>query len=59
MTRWRNNKTGAVYRWLAAATDSTNARDGLAVVVYCPDDDEHTIYVRELAEFEEKFTRVK
>ena len=58
MTYWRNNKTGKRYRWLAAGTDCTNSRDGLPVVVYCPDDNEHTIYVRELREFEEKFTAI-
>ena len=56
MTRWSNNKTGKVYRWLAAGIDSTNARDGTPVVVYCPDDDERTIYVREQSEFESKFS---
>ena len=56
MIYYRHNKTGRRYRWLAAGIDCTNARAGLPVVVYCPDDKEHTIYVRELAEFEAKFT---
>jgi len=50
-----HKKTGKIYRHLAIATDCTNSRDGIPVVVYCPDDDEHTIYVREANEFEEKF----
>lgn len=58
MIIYRNNKTGKRYLLLAAATDCTNCRDGTPVVVYCPDDDEHTIYVRELSEFEAKFTEL-
>jgi hypothetical protein len=52
---YRNIKTGNIYRHLAIAVDATNERDGLLVVVYCPDDDEHTIYVREQEEFYTKF----
>ena len=59
MIWYTHNKTGKRYRLLAAATDCTNSRDGLPVVVYCPDDNEHTIYVRELVEFEAKFTELR
>jgi hypothetical protein len=52
---YRNLRTGKRYRWLAAGIDCTNARDGLPVVVYCPDDDEHTVFVRDQAEFADKF----
>lgn len=52
---YRNKRTGKRYRWLAAGVDCTNARDGTPVVVYCPDDDEHTIWVREQEEFMQKF----
>lgn len=58
MIYYRHNKTGNRYRLLACGIDSTNERDGLPVVVYCPDDDEHSIYVRELREFEAKFTAI-
>jgi len=53
--KYRNKKTGKIYRWLAAGTDCTNGRDGVAVAVYCPDDNGHEIHVRERGEFEEKF----
>jgi hypothetical protein len=56
--RFKNNKTGDIYIQLAYATDCTNSRDGTSVVVYCPDDNEHTIYVREYDEFEKKFTLI-
>jgi hypothetical protein len=56
---YRNKKTGGQYQWLAAGIDCTNSRDGATVVVYCPVDDEHTIYVREQAEFYEKFEPVQ
>lgn len=56
--KYIHKKTGNVYRHLAVAVDATNARENLPVeqrlmVVYCPDDDEHTIYVRDQAEFED------
>ena len=55
MLLYKHKKTGNIYRQLAIATDCTNSRDGVVVVVYCPDDNGHTIYVREQAEFDEKF----
>jgi hypothetical protein len=54
-TVWRHKKTGQVYRWLADGVDCTNSRDGTMVVIYCPDDCEHTVFVREHDEFYEKF----
>lgn len=56
--RFRHNKTGNIYRHLAYAIDCTNSRDGTEVVVYCRDDDEHDIFVREFKEFEKKFTLI-
>lgn len=50
-----HKKTGKQYRWLAAAVDCTNGRGSHMVVVYCPDDCENTIYVRDEKEFFEKF----
>ena len=55
MFLYRNKKTGNIYRKLAIGVDHTNERDGTLVVIYCPDDNEHTIFVREENEFEEKF----
>ena len=55
MLKYRHKKTGKIYKWLAAGVDCTNSRDGTSVAVYCPDDNEHTIFVRERSEFEEKF----
>lgn len=55
MLKYRNKKTGEIYRRLAVGIDKTNSRDGLTVVIYCPDDNEHTVYVREVVEFERKF----
>ena len=56
--KYRNKKTGGIYRKLAMAIDCTNNRNTM-VVVYCPDDNEHSIYVREEAEFEQKFEVVE
>ena len=50
-----HKKTGNRYRLLAHAVDCTNSRDGTMVAVYAPDYNGHTVYVRELTEFEEKF----
>lgn len=47
--------TAKRYRWLAAAVDCTNGRESTSVAVYCPDDCENTIFVRDADEFFEKF----
>lgn len=59
MAIWRNRKNGKLYRVLHHAVDCTNARDGQAVIVYCPDDRADFICVREKDEFEAKFIRVE
>lgn len=56
--KYRHKKTGRIYRWLAVGVDTTNSRDGRSVVVYCPDDNEHSIFVRETDEFHAKFEMV-
>ena len=57
MLKYRHKKTGKIYRWLAAGTDCTD-NVNRSVAIYCPDDNEHTIFVRERSEFEEKFEMV-
>ena len=59
MTYWINKKTGDIHILLAYAIDTTNERTGLPVIVYCPDDDGNTIYVREESEFMEEFELIK
>ena len=46
MILYRNKKNGKLYAFLAKAVDCTNERDGLPVVVYCPQDDPQMISVR-------------
>lgn len=55
---YKHKKTGNLYRHLAIGTDCTNSRDGESVVVYCPDNDENTIYIREKNEFHDRFEQV-
>lgn len=52
---YRNKKNGKLYVLLAKAVDCTNERDGLPVVVYCPQDDPAFVSVREEREFLAKF----
>lgn len=59
MTRWKNNKTGRIYSLIAQAIDCTNSRDGTTVLIYSPEDAPENIYVREVTEFEMKFTQIK
>lgn len=59
MTRWKNNKTGEFYSLIAQAIDCTNSRDGTPVVIYSPEHEPHRIFVREVGEFEAKFTQVE
>ena len=54
MLKYRQKKTGKIYRWLAAGTDGTD-NVNRSVAIYCQDDNGHEIYVRERTEFEEKF----
>ena len=60
--KYRHNKTGAIYRHLAVATDVSDwKRDGATdhiVVVYCPDDNDNTIFVRGQQEMETKFEQI-
>jgi hypothetical protein len=58
MIPYRHKKTEKRYLLLAHAMDCTNARDGTPVIVYCHDDDQNTIFVREEAEFFEKFEAI-
>ena len=58
LMKYRNKKTGEIYRVLAFGVDKTNSRDGVSVVIYTPDS-EHVIYVREQVEFELKFEEVE
>jgi hypothetical protein len=59
MQLFKNKKTGGKYRYLAIGVDCTNLRDGTPVVIYCPDDKENTIFVREEKEFHEKFEQIE
>lgn len=53
-----HNKTGKRYRLLAFAMNCTNGdQDGQPMVIYCDALDESRIYARNVAEFEQKFTR--
>ena len=55
MTYWKNKKTGDIHILLAYAIDTTNERNGLPVIIYCPDDDGNIVYVMEASEFMEGF----
>lgn len=53
--RYRNLKNGKPYLLLGEATDCTNQRDGLRVVLYAPEDRPDFLCVREKQEFLAKF----
>lgn len=52
---YKNKKNRKLYKLIALGTDTTNCRDGTSVVVYCPCDNEQSIYIRDKIEFDEKF----
>lgn len=54
-----NNKTGIAYYVLDVAMDVTNARKGSPVVIYTTPGFRSTVFVRDLEEFNEKFTEKK
>lgn len=53
--KFRNKKTGNIYQLISYALDCTNERDGTPVVLYCPEKQPETLYVREKEEFFRKF----
>ena len=53
--RYRHLKTGNLYQLVSEARDCTNARDGDRVAIYHRDGDVGQLFVRELAEFHQKF----
>lgn len=57
--RYKNKKSGGVYIRLANGIDATNSRDGLPVIVYCPEDNGNSIFIRDEKEFYEKFEIIK
>ena len=52
---YRDIETGAAVRLLAHGTDTTPGRGAPLVAIYCPADNEHTVHVRALDEFEASF----
>lgn len=52
---YRHLKTGNAYRLLAHGIDASDGRADRVVAIYCPPDDEHLIYVRDIEEFEARF----
>jgi hypothetical protein len=53
-----NKKNGNHYKILHEARDCTNSRDGARILVYCPINDNSQVFVRDEAEFYEKFIEV-
>lgn len=56
---YTHKKTGNLYTLLSEAIDCTNSRDGTRVAIYSPIEDPSKIYVRELAEFKDRFEFAK
>lgn len=49
---YRNVNTNQIYRHLAIGVDLTKGREDTLVVIYCPDDEAHTVLIKEQKEFE-------
>lgn len=56
MIKARHKKTGKTYSIMSHAIDCTNSRDGEKVAIYT---DGKKVFVREIAEFNEKFEEAK
>ena len=59
MLIYREKKTGFLFRHLAIAVNKSFAYHDCLMVVYCPDDDEHSVYVRKKTEFDLCFELVE
>lgn len=57
MPIWRHEKTGNLYALVDYAIDCTNGRNNSEVVIYRRPDGSGQTYVRDRAEFEQKFTQ--
>jgi len=55
---YRHVKTGNSYRLIKQGMDCTNSRDGLRVAIYCRDGEPEKTFVRDLAEFHQKFEKL-
>ena len=55
---YKNKKSGKLYKQIAIGEDTTNWRDVISVV-YCPCDNEQSIYIRDEMEFYEEFDTVE
>lgn len=58
MILYRHKETGDAYKFLAYGIDCTNSRHGLSTAIYCTDDNEHTIFIKEIEEFYKEFELV-
>ena len=58
MLQFKGKLTGVVYNFLAAAHGVGAQFNGEALDIFCPDDNEHTIFVMNYDEFMEKYAQV-
>jgi len=56
---YKNKKNGKLYGTIGTALNATNAQDGQAMILYAPLEENTVPFVREHAEFFEKFEEVK
>jgi hypothetical protein len=55
----KNNKRGTLYKILGSCIDVTNIREGTPAIIYTRlDDPDSNFFVRELDEFNEKFSKI-
>lgn len=57
--KFKNKGNGKTYRWLAQGTLEESGVPDTDVAIYCPDDNEHTVYCREIEEFYNLFELVE
>ena len=55
--RYKNKYTGLAVRWLAVGSCQCTCGSGL-VVIYCPDNDEHDVYVMPQDAFMESYEAI-
>ena len=55
MIKYRHIKSGKIYFVIGFALNSTNKDDGQKMVIYRPENNPDTIFVREMNEFGKKF----
>lgn len=59
LEKYREKSTGNIFLSLALGVDTTKCREGTTIIIYCPNDNENAIFVKDVKEFAVQFEIVE